>query len=178
VQVDSGDASRGLVDRLHGELDELAERNGIERVKVVGDAYFAACGHDRPYLDHAPRMVAFATDARDAIRELGAGTRGGLDLTVGIHTGPVTVGMTGGTRLVYDVWGETVTEAHAVARRAANGEILVTDTTRALLPESVELTRVEVASDVAGGPARGDGVPVDDGLALWSVEAATVRGSA
>jgi class 3 adenylate cyclase len=86
--------------------------------------------------------------------------------------------MTGGTRLVYDVWGETVTEAHAVARRAANGEILVTDTTRALLPESVELTRVEVASDVAGGPARGDGVPVDDGLALWSVEAATVRGSA
>lgn len=171
VEVDSGDASRALVDRLLAELDELAERHGIERVKVVGDAYFAACGHDRPYLDHAPRLVAFASDARDAVRELGATTPDGLDLTAGIHTGPVTVGMTGGARLVYDVWGETVTVAHAVVRRGSAGQILVTGTTKELLPDSVV---VDPFDD--DGP---QGVNGDAGIfGVWQVETATVKGSA
>jgi len=185
VQIDSGDASRGLVDRLLAELDELAERNGVERVKVVGDAYFAACGHDRPYLDHAPRMVAFATDARDAIRDLGRATAGGLDLTVGIHTGPVTVGMTGGARLVYDVWGETVTAAHAIARRAENGQILVSGATKVLLPESIEVTAFDDAEaagpetdDATGDDETGGDTTGGDVRGIWVIEAATVRGPA
>jgi class 3 adenylate cyclase len=171
VEIESGDASRALVDRLLAELDDLAERHGIERVKVVGDAYFAACGHDRPYLDHAPRLVAFASDARDAIHELGATTPDGLDLTAGVHTGPVTVGMTGGARLVYDVWGETVTIAHAVVRRGRSGQILVTETTRQLLPDSIV---VEPFDD--GDPQ--DVTGIDATFGVWSVEAATVKGSA
>lgn len=170
VQVGSDTSSRDLVDQLLSEIDELAERHGIERIKLVGDAYFAAVGHDRPYLDHAPRMVSFASDARDAIRELSSASStasddgAGLDLAVGIHTGPVTVGMTGGARLVYDVWGTTVTVAHAIARRARRGQILVTDATRALLPESIGLEH----DDAASGEI----------LDVWSVEPATVRGSA
>ncbi len=170
VQVGSDSSSRELVDHLLGEIDELAERHGIERIKVVGDAYFAAVGHDRPYLDHAPRMVSFASDARDAVREIGThgdkagGDSTGLDLAVGIHTGAVTVGMTGGARLVYDVWGTTVTVAHEVARRAGRGQILVTDATKALLPSSIGVER----DDAASGEV----------LEVWSVEPATVRGSA
>lgn len=166
VEVGSHSSSRDLVDRGLAEMDELAARHGIERIKVVGDAYFAAVGHDRPFLDHAPRMVNFASDARDAMREIRgpSGADSDLDLAVGIHTGAVTVGMTGGTRLVYDVWGETVTLAHEVARRAGHGQILVTDTTRALLPESIGLER----DDEASGEV----------LQVWSVEPTTVRGPA
>lgn len=166
VEVGSDSASRDLVDRGLAEMDELAARHGIERIKVVGDAYFAAVGHDRPFLDHAPRMVSFASDARDAMRELrgASGNESALDLAVGIHTGTVTVGMTGGTRLVYDVWGETVTLAHEVARRAGHGQILVTDTTRALLPESIGLEHDDEASG--------------DVLEVWSVEPTTVKGPA
>lgn len=166
VQVGAESASRDIVDRLLEELDELADRHGIERVKVVGDAYFAACGHDRPYLDHAPRVVSFATDARDAVREIATetGMTVGLDLAAGIHTGPVTVGMTGGTRLVYDVWGDTVTLAHEIARRAGHGKLLVTDDTRSLLPESIAVDR-----DAGAGL---------EGLDVWAIEPATVGGSA
>ena len=166
VEVGSHSASRDLVDRGLAEMDELAAQHGIERIKVVGDAYFAAVGHDRPFLDHAPRMVNFASDARDAMREIRgpSGDGSGLDLAVGIHTGAVTVGMTGGTRLVYDVWGETVTLAHEVARRAGHGQILVTDATRALLPESIGLEH----DDEASGEV----------LEVWSVEPTTVRGPA
>ena len=59
VRIGSAHSDRSLVDRLHTELDDLADSYGLDRVKVVGDAYFAACGHDRPYIDHAPRAVQF-----------------------------------------------------------------------------------------------------------------------
>lgn len=166
VQVGEAAASRELVDELLAEIDALADQHGIERVKVVGDAYFAACGHDRPFLDHAPRLVSFVSDARDAVREIAtaAGHNVGLDITAGVHTGAVTVGMTGGTRLVYDVWGDTVTVAHEYARRADHGQILVTDATHALLPETI-----------GGHPVD---TPAADGTTIWSIEPATVKGPA
>lgn len=143
VLVDlTGDRSdRELVDRVHADLDELADRHGLERVKVVGDAYFAACGHDRPYLDHASRAVGFAADARDAVREISQDAPAEVDVSVGIDVGPVTVGMTGGTRMIYDVWGASVTHAHNLARRAERGQILVSDEARRRLPDTIEMTR-------------------------------------
>jgi class 3 adenylate cyclase len=148
VRVDASIDGRALVERLHAELDQLATEHGVERIKIVGDAFFAACGHDRPYLDHAPRMAAFAADARNAIRTIARSAGEDIDLSVGIHTGPVTVGMTGGQRLVYDVWGPTVTIAHDLARVAPIGEILVSGATRRLLPESFEMSEFDAALDL------------------------------
>ncbi len=133
-----GPSRRGLVDQLHGDLDDLAEHHGLDRIKVVGDAYFASCGHDRPFIDHAPRVVTFATDAGDAVRELGRRNGHRLDVGAGVHTGPVTVGMTGGARLVYDVWGDTVATADHLARRAGPGVVLVSDEVTALLPAELD----------------------------------------
>jgi class 3 adenylate cyclase len=137
-------AQHDVVDRLHAELDDIAEANGLDRIKVVGDAYFAACGHDRPFIDHAPRVVAFAASARDAVRAIGREVGVDLDVAVGIHTGSVSVGMTGGARLVYDVWGPTVTTAHHLARRAPAGDLLVSGTTRSMLPDDVECERIDL----------------------------------
>lgn len=147
VRVGTQGSNRDLVDRLHAELDDLADQHGLDRIKIVGDAYFAACGHDRPFVDHAPRVVAFATDARDAVRNLGQESAAGLDVAVGVHTGPVTVGMAGGTRLVYDVWGETVTVAHHLARRARRGDVLLSDATHRLLPDELPSERVGETGD-------------------------------
>jgi len=137
VRLDATRSDRDLIDRLHEELDVLADEHGIDRVKVVGDAYFGACGHDRPYIDHAPRIVAFAADARDAIRAIAREDGVGLDTAIGVHTGPVTVGMAGGDRLVYDVWGTTVTVAHHLARRSGPGQIMLSDDTHSLLPDEI-----------------------------------------
>lgn len=156
-----GDAGRAVVGRLHAELGQLALRHGVERVKVLGDAYVVACGHDRPLIDHAPRVVAFAADAQDAVRELGSGTAAGLDISAGISTGPVVGGMAGGSRLVYDVWGETVTVAHHLARRAPSGEILVTEETRVMLPGTIDARALDLEG--VGPPA-------------WSIATATVGG--
>lgn len=159
VRSGNSHANRDLVDRLHSELDGLAEQHGLDRIKVVGDAYFAACGHDRPFIDHAPRVVTFATDARDAVRAVGAAAGIDLDVSVGADTGPVSVGMTGGSGLVYDVWGGPVSAAHLLARSAGAGTILVSDVTHSMLPDEIP------------------GDPTDiDGFSAWTV-ADTAMGS-
>ena len=137
---DTGD--RELVDHLLTELDDLAAVHGLDRIKVVGDAYYGACGHDRPYIDHAPRSVAFALDALDAIAELD--TDAPLSLAIGIHSGPVTTGMAGGASLVYDVWGLTVGTAHVLARQARGGQVRVTEASRSLLPDSYATEPIDV----------------------------------
>jgi class 3 adenylate cyclase len=134
------DGDRRLLDELHAELDDVALEHGLNRIKVVGDAYFGACGHDRPFIDHAPRVVAFAEAVTVVVRRLSATSPVRLDTAIGITTGPVTVGMSGGARLVYDVWGPTVTTAHLLARSAQDGQILITEATRARLPEEIEVS--------------------------------------
>ena len=155
-----GSEGRAIVEALHEELDALAEQHGLDRIKVVGDAYFASCGHDRPYIDHAPRAVTFATDARDAVEEFGRRTQGGLDAAIGVHTGSVTIGMVGEQRMIFDVWGDTVSHAHLLARRAGHNSILLSDSTHQMLPDELVTEPFE---------ATGEG-------ATWAVPLTTVGG--
>jgi class 3 adenylate cyclase len=126
--------SRRLLDRAIDELDAVGARHGVERAKLVGDVYYAGCGLNQWYLDHAPRAVAFAREAIDALQALVAGESIDLTIATGIKSGPVTIGLAGSTRLVYDLWGDTVDGAHFLARSAGPGEILIADATRALIP--------------------------------------------
>lgn len=164
VGGDEGAGNRRLIDELAGELDDIAYEHGLERIKVVGDSYFGVCGHDRPYLDHAPRTVAFAEAVAVAVRGISRTSSVALDTAIAINTGPVTVGMAGSARLVYDVWGPTVTIAHDLARIARAGQIIVTATTRARLPEETELTRLD--ADAPAADTRRSGGPDE---ALWTV---------
>ena len=128
---------RGTIDALHAEIDAVAADHGLDRIKVLGDAYFAACGHDRPYIDHAPRVVAFATEVAGVVDHAVTDAGAVLSAASGVASGPVTVGMSGRDRLVYDVWGPTVATAHTLARCARPDEVLMTESTRDRLPQDV-----------------------------------------
>lgn len=159
----SSDGDRPLLDELHAELDDRALEHGLNRIKVLGDSYFAACGHDQPYIDHAPRAVAFAEAVHDAVASLSRLAPVRLTTAIGLTTGPVTVGMSGGARLVYDVWGPTVTTAHQLARSAQPGQIVITEATRARLPEEIEVTPWR------GSIIGAEDEPADGQSALWAV---------
>ena len=116
------------------ELDSVGTRHGVERAKLVGDVYYAGCGLNQWYLDHAPRAVAYAREVIDALHALVAGENIDLTIAVGIKSGPVIIGLTGSSRLVYDLWGDTVDGAHFLARAALAGQILVAESTKALIP--------------------------------------------
>jgi len=151
----SASANRDLLHDLVDELDRVAEAKGLERVKVVGDTYFAVCGLNHAYLDHAPRALGFAVAARDIVRQLARSTGHSLDLSAGLACGTVTVGLTGATRLVYDLWGDTANSAHRLARLARPGQIVVSDATADRLPPDQLEDRSAIDADSSGAGVNG-----------------------
>jgi class 3 adenylate cyclase len=148
-----------LLDSLIHEIDDAAVHHGLERVKLIGDAYYAGCGLSQPYLDHVPRSVAFALDVVDIVNEVNLRYQTRLRPAVGLHSGPVTVGLTGSMRLVYDLWGEAVRIAHFLARQAQAGEILVTGDVRTLLPPDIEVAaKPGLGQDMAVFAVKGQSV--------------------
>jgi class 3 adenylate cyclase len=127
-------ANRDLMHSVVDLADDIASASGLERVKVMGDAYFAVCGVETPYLDHVPRAARFAFDVRAELLRFAEEHGLDLDVSGGIDTGPVTVGLTGNARLIYDLWGETVEQASILAGVANDGRILVSDEARTRLP--------------------------------------------
>ncbi len=173
VVVDGGAQrlARGRLEAVLEVIDGAAAQVGAARVKMVGDSCFVAVGHDRPLFDHSPRAVAFA---RRVLLDLATDPAcGGVAASVGVATGRVDVGLGGASRLVYDVWGETVTMAYGMARAAESGTIRVTAATRGLLPAELAEGADALPGDVwvlsASGPtsaaavaaAAGAGATVD-----------------
>jgi class 3 adenylate cyclase len=124
--------ARSLLDRFVEEADAVARQRGLERIRLTGDAYFAACGTARPHIDHAVRAVQFVLDVREIIRDLNDIDQG-ISISAGVDSGPVTVGLTGGSGLVYDAWGSTVQRAADLARRSGPNEVLVAAAARSQL---------------------------------------------
>ncbi len=133
MRAGSTDEARALLDRFVEEADALARQRGLERIRLTGDAFFAACGTVRPHIDHAARAVSFVLDVRDLVADLGGDGRV-ISIKAGVDSGPVTVGLTGGSGLVYDAWGSTVQQAADLARRCGPNEVLVSTAVRTQLP--------------------------------------------
>lgn len=127
VGDESEQSVRDLLGEIIDEADALSADLGLERVKLTGGTYHAVCGVNRPFLDHAPRSVMFGLAARDLVDEVSGGR---LSVRVGVDSGPISVGLTARSGLIYDAWGDTVSGAEELARHAPPGAIAVSDTVR------------------------------------------------
>ncbi len=125
-------------------------------MQLTGDAYVAACGVSRPHLDHAARAAAFVFDVCEMLDDLDPD--GYLYVKAGLAVGPITVSLTGGSRLVHDTWGATVQGATDLARSARRGQVLVSAKCRELLPTSlrVEPTDRDDVSTLTGAVAESE----------------------
>ncbi len=116
-QKEAGEAA-DLLNALWGRFDDLAEDHGVEPHQTMGERYLAVCGLAGVYLDHAKRVVGFAMDLLEVLRQFNADYQADLSLRVGVHGGPVVAAIVGAKRFKYDLWGETVNTAldlHAAA---------------------------------------------------------------
>ncbi len=106
------------------EFDNIIERNNLEKIKTIGDAYMCAGGIPTENKTHQLNVVAAGLEmqaymvAQNTLRlERGLAPWG---LRVGIHTGPVIAGVVGRKKYAYDIWGNTVNIA---SRMESNGEV-------------------------------------------------------
>ena len=158
MQTGATGEARALLDRFVEEADALARQRGLERIRLTGDAYFAACGTVRPHIDHAARTVSFVLDVRDLVRDL-ADDRELISITAGIDSGPVTVGLTGGSHLVYDAWGPAMQRAADLARMDGSNTVFATLAVQKQLPSAFEMVAAN-GGTANGGTANGGTVIV------------------
>jgi adenylate cyclase len=129
----------GILDHMFTHFDVLADRYGLEKIKTIGDAYMAAAGVPTPRPDHAQALALMALDMREAMHASDEVSHYGLELRIGINSGPVVAGVIGRKRFLYDLWGDAVNTASRMESHGTPGEIQVTAATRELLQDEFEL---------------------------------------
>ena len=131
----------GLIDRFYHAFDEIIGRYGIEKIKTIGDSYMCASGLPEANPQHALLMYRAACDMFQWARETAA-TSGNplqLQLRIGIHSGPVVAGVAGKTKYAYDIWGDTVNMAARMEQFGVPGRINLSEATRELLGDAVQV---------------------------------------
>ena len=144
-----------MLNELVSAFDEAAESLGVEKVKTIGEAYMAVCGLSVARLDHTRRTVDYALEMRRVVdrfntaRDLPRTAR--LGVRVGINSGPVTAGVVGTRKFLYDLWGDTVTIADDLRDAAPPNTVRVTRSVH----EAVHDQFAFVPADPVEVPGRG-----------------------
>src|SRR5438477_12563102 len=123
---------RRVMARYFEAMATVLERHGGTVEKFIGDAVMAVFGIPVLHEDDALRAVRAAAEMRDALPELG------LQARIGVMTGEVVTGTE--ERLAT---GDAVNVAARLEQAAEPGEVLIGDTTYALVRAAVEVEPVE-----------------------------------
>jgi adenylate cyclase len=126
------------LNELFARVVPIVGRHGGHIDKFLGDGLLAVFGAPEGFRDHADRALAAGLE----IVESCPGDQGGLELRVGINSGPVIAGSIGGSgRLNFSVIGDAVNVAARVeaATRRTGDRVLITEATRTALQRPVQL---------------------------------------
>ncbi|MGH8678034.1 MAG: adenylate/guanylate cyclase domain-containing protein, partial [Burkholderiales bacterium] len=118
-----------FLDNVFSRLDELVDRRRLDKIKTIGDAYMVAGGLGGDRLNYVDQVADLALEMIELSRTDPTLRRYGMQLHVGIATGPAIAGVIGSTRFAYDLWGDTVNIANRLTAEASAGTILVDKTT-------------------------------------------------
>ena len=128
----------GMLDELFSHFDTLVERYQLEKIKTIGDCYMVAAGVPTPRADHARALALLGLDMLDAVRSAGDVGYLGVELRIGINSGPVVAGVIGRKRFLYDLWGDAVNIASRMQSQGTPGRIQITRATYELLKDEFE----------------------------------------
>jgi adenylate cyclase len=154
TQRSQSESAQDVIEFLNRYLAEMSEAilaHGGTVVSFMGDGVMAVFGAPLPQDDHAQRALAAAREmAGERIERFNAWLTaevGGdpVGLSIGLHSGPVASGTVGSERrLEYAAVGHTTNVAARLEAltRDVGADVLLSDTTRELLPDDRDLRAV------------------------------------
>jgi adenylate cyclase len=120
-------------------FDDIIEKNGLEKIKTIGDAYMCAGGIPTTNQTHPVDIVRAGLQIQEFMnRHARKRTEKGLQpwgLRVGIHTGPVTAGVVGRKKYAYDIWGSAVNIASRMESSGDVGKVNISAATYELVKD-------------------------------------------
>lgn len=135
-KMDPNELVRNL-DEVFGEFDVIIERNNLEKIKTIGDAYMCASGIPDEDDAHAINIVKAAFEIVEVMERFNEKKRATNDIEwpvrVGIHSGELIAGVVGKKKFAYDIWGDTVNIASRMESNSEPGKINISRATKDLI---------------------------------------------
>ncbi|XP_035516893.1 adenylate cyclase type 9 isoform X2 [Morone saxatilis] len=135
-----------VLNELIGDFDELLRKpefKSVEKIKTIGATYMAASGlnvrqlaendEDCPHA-HLRALFNFALEMMGVLDDFNKNMLGfGFKLRIGFNHGPLTAGVIGTTKLLYDIWGDTVNIASRMDSTGVECRVQVSEESHAVL---------------------------------------------
>ncbi|NLA49898.1 MAG: hypothetical protein GX876_10620, partial [Bacteroidales bacterium] len=127
------------LDEILYEFDRIALKYKVEKIKTIGDTFMCAGGIPVKNITNPVDVVMAALEMRTFLSDYESRKRPGgrkqWEFKVGIHTGPVSAGVTGKRKINYDIKGDTVNSASRLEKISEKGLILISVMTYELVKE-------------------------------------------
>ncbi len=124
-----------LLNTVFSKFDELCQIHSLEKIKTIGDSYMLAGGIPEVKENHSISVAEMALDMLAIMPMLSEKSGHQLHLRIGIHSGPLSAGIIGKSKFIYDVWGDTVNVASRMEAYGATDKITVSSTTYDMLAD-------------------------------------------
>lgn len=125
-----------VLDGIFSEIDSLANKFGVEKVKTIGDTCMVVGGAPDSQHNHTEAITRMALEMLHTIEVFNEQQGTALQVRIGIHLGEVAAGVIGKQRFSYDMWGDTVNVASRMESHGEAGKIHCTESVKNALSES------------------------------------------
>lgn len=126
------------IDFYFSRFDEIIEKYGLEKIKIIGDSFMCAGGLHFDTTDHALKMTLASFEMLQFVEDtklINNSEIAHFDVRIGINTGPVVAGVVGTKKFAYDIWGDTVNVASRMESTSKEGKINITENTYRLIKD-------------------------------------------
>ncbi len=133
-----------VLNELIGDFDELLRKpafSNVEKIKTIGATYMAASGlngqqcQEQPHPHaHLCALFDFALEMMRVVDDFNKNMLGfKFKLRIGFNHGALTAGVIGTTKLLYDIWGDTVNIASRMDSTGVECRIQVSEESHCVL---------------------------------------------
>eukprot|EP01138_Halocafeteria_seosinensis_P007366 gb/GECG01007530.1/.p1 GENE.gb/GECG01007530.1/~~gb/GECG01007530.1/.p1 ORF type:complete len:1985 (+),score=231.08 gb/GECG01007530.1/:1-5955(+) len=120
---------------MFSTFDRITHKYGIQKIEIIGDAYFCVAGCPTFVSDHAERCANAALEMLYFMPRLRSVADADVRMRIGIHTGPAISGVVGRKDPRYHLFGNSVETAMSMESEGVPDEIQISDATYLRLHE-------------------------------------------
>tara|TARA_Y100000768_G_scaffold234837_1_gene177546 strand:- start:6 stop:794 length:789 start_codon:yes stop_codon:yes gene_type:complete len=139
-----------ILNNIFKRFDDLSYKYSIEKIKTIGDSYFAVGGLNSDKTQSAINIIKLAKQFIKSIHNIDQNIpEMELKIRIGVHTGTIVAGVIGKNKFAYDLWGASVNMANRLETTCPPGNIQISEETKSLLGDNFSYQLQEL-TDIKG----------------------------